>query len=62
MIGVSDTAIRASQTDGVLLVVELGKTRREHAQRAKELLGRAHARLLGAVMSNVSREMNLSGV
>ena len=62
MIGVSDTAILASQTDGVLLVVELGKTRREHAQQAKDLLSRAHARLLGAVMSNVSREMNLSGV
>lgn len=62
MIGVSDTAILASQTDGVLLVVELGKTRREHAQQAKDLLSRAHARLLGAVMSNVSRERNQSGM
>lgn len=62
MIGVSDTAILASQTDGVLLVVELGKTRREHAQQAKDLLSRAHARLLGAVMSNVAHEGNLSRV
>ncbi len=56
MITSSDTAILASQTDGVLLVVELGKTRREHAQQAKDLLGRAHARLLGAVMANAPRE------
>jgi non-specific protein-tyrosine kinase len=52
MSGVSDTAILASQTDGVLLVVELGKTHREQAQAAKDLLSRAHARLLGAVMAN----------
>ncbi len=52
----SDTAILASQTDGVLLVVELGRTRREHAQQAKDLLSRAHARLLGAVMANAPRE------
>jgi non-specific protein-tyrosine kinase len=62
MIGVSDTAIIASQTDGVLLVVELGKTRREQAQRAKDLLGRAHAHLLGAVMSNASLEGSLAGM
>ena len=56
MISTSDTAILASQTDGVLLVVELGKTRREQAQQAKDLLSRAHARLLGAVMANAPRE------
>jgi non-specific protein-tyrosine kinase len=62
MLGVSDTAILASQTDGVLLVVELGKTRREQAQQAKDLLNRAHARLLGAVMSNTPHERNQTGV
>ena len=62
MLGVSDTAILASQTDGVLLVVEMGKTRREQAQQAKDLLSRAHARLLGAVMSNAPQERNLTGV
>ena len=52
----SDTAILASQTDGVLLVVELGKTRREQVQQSKDLLNRAHARLLGAVMANAPHE------
>jgi non-specific protein-tyrosine kinase len=50
---VSDAAILASQTDGVLLVIQIGKTHREYAQQAKELLNRAHARLIGAVMLNV---------
>ena len=52
MITVSDTAILASQTDGVLMVIEIGKTRREHVQQSRDLLGRAHARLLGAVTLN----------
>jgi capsular exopolysaccharide synthesis family protein len=53
---VSDAAILASHVDGVLLVVQLGKTRREQAKQAKDLLGRAHARLLGAVMVNTSHD------
>lgn len=50
---VSDSAILASQVDGALLVISAGKTRREHAQAAKETLVRARARVLGAVMLNV---------
>ncbi|MCS7054671.1 MAG: CpsD/CapB family tyrosine-protein kinase [Thermoflexales bacterium] len=46
----SDAAVLASRVDGVLLVVEAGKTRRDHAQQAKDILARAHARLIGAVM------------
>ncbi|MCW1967812.1 MAG: CpsD/CapB family tyrosine-protein kinase [Anaerolineae bacterium] len=48
----SDAAILASQTDAALLVLTSGKTRREHAQAAKDLLNRAKARLLGAVLLN----------
>lgn len=47
---VSDAAVLASYVDGVLLVVEAGKTRRDRAQQAKDILARAHARLIGAVM------------
>lgn len=57
---VSDAAILASQTDGVLLVVQIGKTRRQQAQQARELLNRAHARLLGAVMVNAPQDRALS--
>ena len=59
MVVVSDTAILASHVDGVLLVVHIGKTRREHAKQARELLTRAHARLLGAIMVNAPHDRGL---
>jgi capsular exopolysaccharide synthesis family protein len=46
----SDAAILASRLDGVLLVVEAGKTRRDSAQKARDILNRARARVLGVVM------------
>jgi non-specific protein-tyrosine kinase len=46
----SDAAILASRVDGVLLVVEAGKTRRDNAQKARDTLNRARARVLGVVM------------
>jgi non-specific protein-tyrosine kinase len=48
----SDAAILASQIDAALLILTAGKTRREQAQTAKDLLSRAKARLLGAVLLN----------
>ncbi len=47
---VSDAAVLASRVDGVLLVIEAGKTRLDRAQQAKDILARAHARVIGAVM------------
>jgi len=47
---VSDTAVLASRVDGALLVIQAGKTQRDRAQQAKEILARAKVRLLGAVM------------
>jgi non-specific protein-tyrosine kinase len=52
VLSASDAAILASQSDGVVLVITAGKTRRDQAQSAKEALLRARARLLGAVMLN----------
>lgn len=46
----SDAAILASKVGGTLLVVDAGKTRRDSAQQAKDILARAHAHLIGAVM------------
>ena len=48
----SDAAVLASKVDGTLLAVRAGKTRRDEAQKAKDTLARAHARLLGAVLLN----------
>ncbi len=56
MLDVSDTAILASRTDGVLLVVYIGRTRRAHAQQAKEMLARAHARLIGVVTLDTAKK------
>jgi non-specific protein-tyrosine kinase len=49
----SDAAMLASKVDGTLLVISTGTTRRDSAQKAKDILTRAHARLLGAVLLNI---------
>jgi capsular exopolysaccharide synthesis family protein len=49
---VAETAVLASQVDGVLLVVSAGKTRRETAVRAKSFLEKTNARILGVVLNN----------
>lgn len=53
VVTVTDAAVLASKVDGVLLMINAGRTRREYAQRAKALLERVHARLVGAVLTNV---------
>ncbi len=50
----TDTAELASQVSGVLLTVAAGHTKRDDAQRAKELLAQVGARLVGAVLVNVA--------
>ena len=46
----SDGAVLAALMDGVVLVLRAGRTRREAAQEAQDILARAHARVLGAVL------------
>ncbi len=53
IIAVTDAAVLASRVDGVLLVVKAGGTKREHAQKAKALLDKVNAHLVGAVLNNV---------
>ena len=50
VLAVADAAILAPRTDGVVLVVRAGTTRRAHALQAKERLERVRARLLGTVL------------
>lgn len=61
VIAVADAAILASKVDGVLLVINAGVTKREHAQRAKAALERVNARLVGTVLNNVDLDMSLYG-
>ncbi|MDX1413058.1 MAG: CpsD/CapB family tyrosine-protein kinase [Candidatus Promineifilaceae bacterium] len=56
VIAVTDAAVLGVKVDGVLLVISAGKTRREHAERAKELLEKARVRLIGAALTNAPRD------
>lgn len=56
VVAVADVAILAPLVDGVLLVVRANSTRRDQLRAAKERLERVNARLLGAVLNNVSMD------
>jgi len=49
---VADAAVLSPRMDGVILVVSAGKTRRETAGRARAILEKANARILGVVLEN----------
>ncbi|TYR78843.1 CpsD/CapB family tyrosine-protein kinase [Priestia megaterium] len=51
-LAVTDAQILANQVDGTILVVSSGKTDKEAAQKAKELLINANGKLLGVVLNN----------
>ena len=61
VISVTDATVLGTKVDGVLLVVSAGRTRREHAQRAKELLERVQVRIVGAVLNDAPRGVVLGG-
>ena len=61
VIAVTDATVLGTKVDGVLLVVCAGRTRREHAQRARELLERVHVRIVGAVLNDAPRDVALGG-
>ncbi len=52
IIAVTDAAVLSSRVDGVLLVVNAGKTRRELAIKARDILRQVNANLLGVVLNN----------
>ncbi len=62
VIAVTDAVLLAAKVDGVLLVVSAGRTKREHAQRAKDLLSKVNARLVGAVLNNAAVDASAYGV
>jgi protein-tyrosine kinase len=51
-LAVTDSQILANQVDGTILVVSSGKTDKEAAQKAKEVLVNANGKLLGVVLNN----------
>lgn len=56
VISVTDAALLALKVDGVLLVMQAGKTRRDQAEKAKEMLERVNARLVGVALIDASGE------
>ncbi len=56
VLAATDAALLSAKLDGVLLVLRAGKTRRDHAARAKQALERVHVRILGSVLTNAPRE------
>lgn len=53
---VADASVLATKADGVLLVINAGQTKRDHARRAKEALDKVNAPILGVVLNNVTSE------
>lgn len=59
---VTDSQVMASKSDGVVMVVASGKTKKEQALKAKELLEKANSQLLGVVVNGVeSKKDNYYG-
>ncbi len=56
---VADATVLASRLDGVILVISAGRTRREVASRAKALLEKANANILGVVLNNARLDESL---
>ena len=61
VVPVTDAAILGTRTDGLLLVLQAGKTKREHAVRARALLEQVGVRIVGTVLTNARVDSNLGG-
>jgi succinoglycan biosynthesis transport protein ExoP len=56
ILGLSDARLIGSQTDGVLLVIRLEKTRKDHVYSALDSLNIANLNLLGVVVNDVKKK------
>ena len=53
VIAVTDAGILGAQTDGVIMIIQAGRTQRGIVKRAIELLHQAHSKVLGHVLTNI---------
>jgi non-specific protein-tyrosine kinase len=60
IIAVTDAAVLATRVDGVLLVLQAGKTRRDRAREARALLDKVKANIVGVVLNNAPVESDYS--
>lgn len=61
VIAVTDATLLSAKLDGVLMVIRAGSTRREDAERAKQLLARLNVRIVGAVLTNAAVDSRTTG-
>lgn len=61
MLGVSDALVLAPRVEGVILVLRHGRTGRDAAQRAVQMLGSVRARLLGVVLNHADARSTGAG-
>jgi len=54
MVSVTDPVILSTMVDGLILVVQAGRSTRELARRARRELARVGARVFGVVLNNVN--------
>jgi non-specific protein-tyrosine kinase len=56
VVAVTDAAVLATRMDGVLLVFQAGKTSRDHARQARQILEKVKANIVGVVLNNAEVE------
>jgi protein-tyrosine kinase len=56
VVAVTDAAVLATKVDGVLLVFQAGRTSRERARRARQILEKVKANIIGVVLNNAKVE------
>ncbi len=61
VIAVTDAALLAAKLDGALLVMRAGRTRRDHAEQARDLLQRIHVRIVGALLMDAPVDIRMGG-
>ena len=61
VVAVTDASVLGTRVDGVLLVIQSGQTRREHAKRAKEQLEKLNIHIIGAVLTGASTDNTIRG-
>ncbi|MDJ0755502.1 MAG: CpsD/CapB family tyrosine-protein kinase [Ardenticatenaceae bacterium] len=59
VIAVTDATVLGAKVDGILLVIESGQTRRDHAQKAKEMLEKARVRIVGVALTNAAQDRSI---
>lgn len=60
VLAATDAPVLGSKLDGILLVIRAGKTRRDHAAKARQALERVHVRILGTALTNAPKERNIA--